>query len=97
MSGLRVAAGGSMAAVRSAASLAAKSPASGASVRSAAAEQMPNSGGSPAGGAVAPNRTPTPTSGSHGHVKEAAQAVAHTLKEGDKGGSSSGPKLAEDE
>jgi type IV secretion system protein TrbL len=98
MSGLRAAAGGSMAAVRSAASLAGRSSASGASVGSAAVEQRSNpGGGSPAGGAAAPNPTRASTSALQGHAKEAARVAVHTLKEGDKGGNSSGPKLAEDD
>ncbi|MCA6113036.1 P-type conjugative transfer protein TrbL [Bradyrhizobium cenepequi] len=95
--GFRMAAGGSMAAVRSAASLSGATSTGGSPARAAAAEQLSGagsgssaSGGStsgPAGASVAPQRR---------HAREAAQLAAHTLKEGDKGGHSSGPKLGED-
>jgi len=94
--GLR-AAGGSMAAVRSAASLTGGSSAGGVSARAAAAEQLSNPGGG--GGSTSGPTAPTaraPSSTASGHAKEAAQVVAHTLKEGDKGGNSSGPKLGEE-
>src|SRR5581483_10122639 len=94
--GLR-AAGGSMAAVRSAASLTGGSSAGGVSARAAAAEQLSNPGGG--GGSTSGPTAPTaraPSSTASGHAKEAAQIVAHTLKEGDKGGNSSGAKLGEE-
>jgi type IV secretion system protein TrbL len=96
ISGLRAATGGSMAAVRSAASLAGKSSAGGVSARSAAAEQPSNPGGRNTGGstaALSPARAPTSTA----HAKEAAKVATRALKEGDKGGHSSGPKLGEED
>lgn len=95
MGGLRMAAGGSMTAVRSAASLSGASSIGGGAARAAAAEQPPGGGAGAASGAAAagPSRaTATPAR----HAKEAAQIAAHTLKEGDRGGHSSGPKLGED-
>ncbi|MCA1399540.1 P-type conjugative transfer protein TrbL [Bradyrhizobium sp. BRP56] len=95
MGGLRMAAGGSMTAVRSAASLSGASSIGGGAARSAAAEQPPGGGAGAASGAAAagPSRaTATPAR----HAREAAQIAAHTLKEGDRGGHSSGPKLGED-
>ncbi|WP_431017191.1 P-type conjugative transfer protein TrbL [Bradyrhizobium pachyrhizi] len=95
MGGLRMAAGGSMTAVRSAASLSGASSIGGGAARAAAAEQQPGGGVGAASGAAAagPSRaTATPAR----HAREAAQMAAHTLKEGDKGGHSSGPKLGED-
>ncbi|MCS3448633.1 MULTISPECIES: P-type conjugative transfer protein TrbL [Bradyrhizobium] len=95
MGGLRMAAGGSMTAVRSAASLSAASSIGDGAARAAAAEQPAGGGVGRAGGAAAasPSRaTATPAR----HAREAAQITAHTLKEGDKGGHSSGPKLGED-
>ncbi|MES5482637.1 P-type conjugative transfer protein TrbL [Bradyrhizobium sp. INPA03-11B] len=86
--GLRLAAGGSMAAVRSAASLTGASSAAGAPARAFAIDQV--SSGS-AGGTAGPGRAAA--SSARGHAREAAQVAAHTLKEGDKGGHSSGPKL----
>ncbi len=94
--GLRAAAGGSMATVQSAASLSGKSPA-GPAARSAVAEQTSNPGGGrTGGGAAVPSPTRAPSSTAQGRAKEAAKVAAHTLKEGDKGGHSSGPKLEED-
>ncbi|WFU14357.1 P-type conjugative transfer protein TrbL [Bradyrhizobium sp. CB3481] len=95
MGGLRAAAGGSMAAVRSAASLTGASSAGGASARALAAEQLSNAGGS-ARGATASEAARASTSSAGGRAKEAAQIAAHTLKEGDRGAHSSGPKLGED-
>ncbi|MGY3697659.1 type IV secretion system protein TrbL [Bradyrhizobium sp. USDA 3240] len=93
--GLRVAAGGSMAAVRSAASL--TGAAAGTSARAATADQL--SSASTAGttsGAAASGAGRAAASSGRGHAREAAQVAAHTLKEGDKGGHSSGPKLGEE-
>ncbi|MGY4259144.1 type IV secretion system protein TrbL [Bradyrhizobium sp. USDA 4516] len=95
MGGLRMAAGGSMTAVRSAASLSGTSSIGDGAARAAAAEQPAGGGVGRADGAAAagPSRaTATPAR----HAREAAQVAAHTLKEGDKGGHSSGPKLGED-
>ncbi|TWB03687.1 P-type conjugative transfer protein TrbL [Bradyrhizobium stylosanthis] len=94
MGGLRVAAGGSAAAVRSAASLTGAASRSGSSAQAVAAGQMPaaSSGGAAGGGTPSTNRSSSPGR----QAREAAQVVAHTLKEGDKGGHSSGPKLGEE-
>ena len=96
ISGLRAAVGGSTATVRSAASLVDKSSAGSTSARATAAEQPSNLGRGNTAGAAAANPARAPSSTAQGYAKEAAQVVAHTLKEGDKGGSSSGPKLVED-
>lgn len=95
--GLRVAAGGSMAAVRSAASLTGASSAAGTSARAATVDRL--SSASTAGttsGAAASGAGRAAASSGRGHAREAAQVAAHTLKEGDKGGHSSGPKLGEE-
>ncbi|MBR1243518.1 P-type conjugative transfer protein TrbL [Bradyrhizobium sp. AUGA SZCCT0274] len=105
--GLRAAAGGSVSAVRSAASLAGQ--AGGSSGASAAASlgasnPTPASATPPAGRTSAPSsRTPathevaTSRGGGHGQrIKDAAHVAVHSLKEGDRGGHSSGPKLGED-
>ena len=96
LGGLRVAAGGSMAAVRSAASLTGTSSA-GTAARALAADQVSSAsaGGTASGGGTAGAGRATASSG-RGHAREAAQVAAHTLKEGDKGGHSSGPKLGEE-
>ncbi|WP_024510700.1 P-type conjugative transfer protein TrbL [Bradyrhizobium sp. ARR65] len=97
LGGLRAAAGGSIAAVRSAASLTGASSVGGASARAVAAEQLANSGGgSAARGAAASNAARPVSPSAQGRAREAAQVAAHTLKDGDKGGHSSGPKLGED-
>jgi len=94
--GLRLAAGGSMAAVRSAASLTGASSAAGTSARAATVDQLSSgSTGGATSGAAASGTGRTAASG-RGHAREAAQVAAHTLKEGDKGGHSSGPKLGEE-
>ncbi|MEH2484151.1 P-type conjugative transfer protein TrbL [Bradyrhizobium sp. AZCC 2230] len=97
MGGLRAAAGGSMAAVRSAASLSGASASAGTAARALAVDQVSSAsaGGSVSGGATAGAGRATASS-ARGHAREAAQVVAHTLKEGDKGGHSSGPKLGEE-
>ena len=96
MGGLRLAAGGSMAAVRSAASLAGASSAGGASAGTMAAQSLSHtSGGATGTGAGSSSPARAPASSARGHAREAAQVAAHTLKEGDKGGHSSGPKLGE--
>ena len=94
--GLRAAAGGSMAAVRSAASLTGTSSAGGSSLSTSAAGHLSSAsgGGTMSGSSVGPGRAPG--SSGRGHAKEAAQVAAHTLKEGDRGGHSSGPKLGEE-
>ena len=97
MGGLGLAAGGSMAAVRSAASLAGASSAGGASAGTTAAQSLSHtSGGATGTGAGSPGPARAPASSARGHAREAAQVAAHTLKEGDKGGHSSGPKLGEE-
>lgn len=95
--GLRVAAGGSMTAVRSAASLAGASSAAGTSTRASTVDQLSSaSSGGAADGAAASGSGRAAASSGRGHAREAAQVAAHTLKEGDKGGHSSGPKLVEE-
>jgi type IV secretion system protein TrbL len=91
LGGLQAAAGGSLSAVRSAASLA------GASGAASGPQTAALSG---AGGAA------STAAGDSSHmagklrrdqrVKDAIHVAGHTLKEGDKGGHSSGPKLGED-
>ncbi|MCC8977255.1 P-type conjugative transfer protein TrbL [Bradyrhizobium acaciae] len=97
MGGLRLAAGGSMTAVRSAASLTGASSAAGRSAQGLAASQLSgaSAGRAAAGAATAAGAGRATPSAGRGHVREAAQVAAHTLKEGDKGGHSSGPKLGE--
>ncbi|MBR0803411.1 P-type conjugative transfer protein TrbL [Bradyrhizobium japonicum] len=95
--GLSLAAGGSMTAVRSAASLTRASSAAGSSARAATVDQL--SSASTVGttsGAAGQGARRTAASSGRGHAREAAQVAAHTLKEGDKGGHSSGPKLGEE-
>lgn len=95
--GLRVAAGGSMTAVRSAASLTGASSAAGTSARAATVDQLSSaSTGSATNGAAASGAGRGSASSGRGNAREAAQVAAHTLKEGDKGGHSSGPKLGEE-
>lgn len=95
--GLRVAAGGSMTAVRSAASLTGASSAAGTSARAATVDQLSSAGtGGATNGAGASGAGRSAASSGRGHAREAAQVAAHTLKEGDKGGHSSGPKLGEE-
>ncbi|WP_183233589.1 P-type conjugative transfer protein TrbL [Bradyrhizobium sp. CIR3A] len=95
--GLRLAAGGSMAAVRSAASLTGASSAAGTSARAATVDQLSSaSTGGATNGAAASGAERATASSARGHAREAAQVAAHTLKEGDKGGHSSGPKLGEE-
>lgn len=94
--GLRLAAGSSMTAVRSAASLTGASSAAGASARASTVDQLSSAGTDGAAkGAPASAGRGTGQS-ARGHAREAAQVAAHTLKEGDKGGHSSGPKLGEE-
>ncbi|MCK1479437.1 P-type conjugative transfer protein TrbL [Bradyrhizobium sp. 197] len=95
--GLRVAAGGSMAAVRSAASLTGASSVAGTSARASTVDQLSSaSTGGATNGASASGAGRAAASSARGHAREAAQVAAHTLKEGDKGGHSSGPKLGEE-
>jgi type IV secretion system protein TrbL len=95
--GLRVAAGGSMAAVRSAASLTGASSVAGTSARASTVDQLSSaSTGGATSGASASGAGRAAASSARGHAREAAQVAAHTLKEGDKGGHSSGPKLGEE-
>jgi type IV secretion system protein TrbL len=103
LGGMGAAAGGSMSAVRSAASLAG-STTRGASAAAdmGGARQSSQSGisGIPGGGSAAP-----PAGGSSRlaskfrrgqQIKDAVKVAGQTLKEGDKGGHSSGPKLEGD-
>ncbi|WP_316168837.1 MULTISPECIES: P-type conjugative transfer protein TrbL [unclassified Bradyrhizobium] len=94
--GLRLAAGGSMTAVRSAASLSGASSAAGASARISTVDQLASAGtgGATNGAPASAGRGAGPSA--RGPAREAAQVAAHTLKEGDKGGHSSGPKLGEE-
>jgi type IV secretion system protein TrbL len=103
LGGLRAAAGGSMSAVRSAASLAGASPGrTTAAVNSSSASQSVQSAepSQLAGGGRATSASDS--SGFAGkvrqgqQVKDAMHVAGQTLKEGDKGGHSSGPKLGED-
>lgn len=95
--GLRLAAGGSMTAVRSAASLTGASSAAGTSARAATVDQLASAGtGGATNGAAASGTGRSAAPSGRGHAREAAQVAAHTLKEGDKGGHSSGPKLGEE-
>jgi type IV secretion system protein TrbL len=95
--GLRLAAGGSMAAVRSAASLTGASSVAGTSAQASTVDQLSSaSTGGATSGASASGAGRTAASSARGRAREAAQVAAHTLKEGDKGGHSSGPKLGEE-
>jgi type IV secretion system protein TrbL len=104
LGGLRVAASGSMGAIRSAASLAGASTSGAAGVAGPAStrhgSQPAESGGLGSGGSAA--ATTSESSGLAGKfrrgqpIKDAVHVAGHTLKEGDKGGHSSGPKLGED-
>ncbi|MET3155328.1 P-type conjugative transfer protein TrbL [Bradyrhizobium diazoefficiens] len=95
--GLRLAAGGSMTAVRSAASLTGASSAAGASARASTVDQLSSAGtGGATNGSAASGAGRAAAPSGRGHAREAAQVAAHTLKEGDKGGHSSGPKLGEE-
>ncbi|UFW46437.1 MULTISPECIES: P-type conjugative transfer protein TrbL [Bradyrhizobium] len=95
--GLRLAAGSSMTAMRSAASLTGASSAAGASARASTVDQLSSaSTGGAANGAAASGAGRGAGPSGRGHAREAAQVAAHTLKEGDKGGHSSGPKLGEE-
>lgn len=104
--GLRAAAG-SVSAVRSAASLAGQ--AGGSSGASAAASHgasnptpggtAPQASGPGAAASRASAKAPPGTSGRGGHeqrIRDAVHVAGHSLKEGDRGGHSSGPKLGED-
>ncbi|MEH2535119.1 type IV secretion system protein TrbL [Bradyrhizobium sp. AZCC 1588] len=94
--GLRAAAGGSMAAVRSAASLAGASSTGSTSSQALAAGQVSNAASDATRTATSSGTLRAYASPGRGHAKEAAQIAVHTLKEGDKGGHSSGPKLGEE-
>jgi type IV secretion system protein TrbL len=92
--GLGAAVGG-LGAARAAASLGSSSS----SAAGAAAQASTGGAGLAAGAATAAGARGTQASSGGGggrHVKEAAHVAAHSLKEGDKGGHSSGPKLGED-
>ncbi|MFQ3457180.1 P-type conjugative transfer protein TrbL [Bradyrhizobium sp. UFLA01-814] len=95
MGGLRLAATGSMTAVRSAASLGGASSVGGSAGRAAAVEQLGGGGGNAASAPTAPGPSRASAAPVR-HAREAARVAVHTLKEGDKGGHSSGPKLGED-
>ncbi|SFM50336.1 type IV secretion system protein TrbL [Bradyrhizobium sp. Rc3b] len=94
--GLHLAAGSSMTAVRSAASLTGASSAAGASARASTVDQLSSAGTGATNGAAASGAGRAAAPSGRGHAREAAQVAAHTLKEGDKGGHSSGPKLGEE-
>src|SRR5579864_217180 len=97
LGGLRAAASGSMTAVRSAASLSGAPWAAGGPGRISAAEPLSNVGsGGAASCAAASGSVRAPASPGRAPAKEAAKVAAHTLKEGDKGGHSTGPKLGEE-
>ena len=97
LGGLRLAAGGSVAAVRSAASLAGASSAAGTWAGASTVDQLSSaSAGGATNGAAASGAGRAAASSGSAHAREAAQVAAHTLKEGDKGGHSSGPKLGEE-
>ena len=108
LGGLRAVASGSAGAVRSAASLAGASSASLGSARSAESGGMASAGSrhhssgdtSHLGSAPSANSAHvTPSWASRlyrePHIREAGHIAAHTLREGDKGGHGSGPKLGE--
>lgn len=103
LGGLRMAAGGSVGALRSAASLAGTS-ASGARPAAdvAVASQSSQAAKSDALGGDSSASSSGRPSGLAGQfrrgqqIKDAAKIASHTLKEGDKGGHSSGPRLGED-
>ncbi|ANW02716.1 P-type conjugative transfer protein TrbL [Bradyrhizobium icense] len=96
MGGLRATASGSTTAVRSAASLAGPGSTAGSAARGSAVDQLSSpSGGGAGGGAAASSAQPSASTGRQ-RASEAARVAAHTLKDGDKGGHSSGPKLGED-
>lgn len=92
--GLRAAAGGSMAALRSAELL---TGASGSRVGSevSAASRAGESSSLPAAGSSPASSTPAGVN-TLAHAKDAARVINHTVKDGDKGSASSGPKLKED-
>ncbi|MGH6707988.1 MAG: P-type conjugative transfer protein TrbL [Bradyrhizobium sp.] len=104
--GLRAAAGGSVSAIRSAASLAGQaSRSAGAAAAPSAASNVASAGASPqaAGPASgAPRQAANdPVAGRGAHrneqrIRDAVHVAGHSLKEGDRGGQSSGPKLRED-
>jgi len=99
LGGLRMAAGGSVGAVRSAASLAGTS-ARGAAADAAKQDAQPAASSRPGGeGAVSSGGRSSGLAAQirrGQQVKDAARVTGQTLKEGDKGGHSSGPKLRED-
>ncbi|MFH0301098.1 conjugal transfer protein TrbE [Bradyrhizobium sp. 31Argb] len=81
-----------------AASLTGASSTVGTASRALPADQLSSAGGASGrttGAPAARAGQPTASSG-RGHAKEAAKVAAHTLKEGDKGAHSSGPKLGEE-
>ena len=105
LGGLRMAAGGSMGALRSAASLSGTSTseaaagAAGVRQSSQPAESARLGGGgfaSPGGGSSGLAGHKPNVKGHPKQIKDAAHVASHTLKQGDQGGHSSGPKLGED-
>jgi type IV secretion system protein TrbL len=103
--GLRAAAGGSVSALRSAASLAGRS--GGAAGATAASQVASISAGGASSQAAGPGagasrqtaNAPAGASGTHRNeqrIRDAVHVAGHSLKEGDRGGHSSGPKLGED-
>ncbi|OCK59860.1 P-type conjugative transfer protein TrbL [Bradyrhizobium sp. LMTR 3] len=96
MGGLRAVASGSGTAVRSAASLAGAASTSGGTTRGSAIDQLSSPGGGRAASGTESGGSAKPAAAGRQRASEAARVIAHTLKEGDKGGHSSGPKLGED-
>jgi type IV secretion system protein TrbL len=96
LGGLRAAASGSMTAVRSAASLSAAPSAAGAPRRAPAGEPPSNASSGGATSSAASSAGRASAAPVREHAREAAKVAVHTLKEGDKGGHSTGPKLGED-
>jgi type IV secretion system protein TrbL len=102
LGGLRMAASGSVSALRSAASLAGTSTSGAAAAADAAGARQnsqPAEAGRLGGGFASPRDGSSGLAGQirrGTQIKDAAHVAGHTLKEGDKGGHSSGPKLGEE-
>jgi type IV secretion system protein TrbL len=100
LGGLRMAAGGSIGAVRSAASLAGASASATGSATDAASRSAQLADAHTSGSDGSASSRGKPSGVAHQfrrgqHVRDAARVVGDSLKEGDKGGHSSGPKLGE--
>jgi type IV secretion system protein TrbL len=104
LGGLRAVAGGSAGALRSAASLAGGSSSGMGSMRAAESSGVGSAGSRMAPAGEATGHASTAASAApqwatrlrrEQHIREAGHVAAHTLREGDKGGHSSGPKLRE--